>query len=204
MPRRPHIGALRLRNGEPQSVPDLSRHDLIVADQPRQNWKACRIRRGPRRRSQSIREQVEDRARVRFPARHLRERIVQLIKDAVVRVDRDGVPVARALASAFDRPSERNRVRPRIAFTRVQESSRILGLRAGHRDERNPDWPSVVRSRPEIRMHRKRRPDRRDISRRTRRYGKLIDRRVPYIVSRQHRARPDSRRLSLCNRSKRK
>ena len=66
----------------------------------------------------------------------------------MVDVDGDRVPVARTGAAAFDGSVQRNRVGPGVALVGVVETSRILGLRSGHRDERNPDGPSVPEPEP--------------------------------------------------------
>ena len=143
--------APRLRHGEADRVLDLAAQHLVVGDQPGHDRQAGRVGGGPGRRPQRVRFQIEDRAGIGVPARRLRERAVQLVEDAVGRVDGDRVAVAVRAAAAFDRRIERNRVRPGVALVRVKNAAGILRLGAGHRDERNADRAAVPRGRRQSR-----------------------------------------------------
>ena len=109
----------------------------------------------------------------------------------LVGVDGDRVPVAGGAAAAFDRRVQRNRVRARVALVRVEKRRRIFRLRPGtvmngmpigppsHMPAPKSAWnpvlaPIVVTIDAGIREHRQR-----------------VDRRVPDVVGRQHRAAAD-------------
>jgi hypothetical protein len=191
MARGPNIGLERLRHRESNSMTDLAGENLVIAKQPCENRQPRRIGRSPCRRPQIVREQVENRARIGFPARRLRKRSIQLVQNAVVDIHRNGVPVARTVRTAFDRGIQRHCVRPRIALARPLKCGRVLQLRRWNGNERNPDRPAVPHPRPKVRVYAPGRPNRGDVRRRTWRNGQLIDRRVPDIVRWEHWARSD-------------
>src|ERR1035438_4859333 len=106
MPRRPNEGVLSLGNRKTDGVPDLAGYDFVVTDQAREYGQTSGIGRCPRGRPQSVRQQVKDGPRTALPARRLREGIVDLIKDAVIGINRDDVAISRAGTTAFDGRAE--------------------------------------------------------------------------------------------------
>src|ERR1035438_7073282 len=142
MPRRPYIGILRLGKRKTDSVPDLAGYDFVIPDQARKYGQTSSIGRGPRGRPQSLRQQVKDGPRTALPARRLRKGIVDLIKDAVIGINRNDVAISRAGTTAFDGGGEWDGVRARVAFTLIGKGGRIFGLRSWNRYIRDTDRKS--------------------------------------------------------------
>src|SRR5207245_3196994 len=126
-------------------------------------------------RPQRIREKVEDSARIRLPARGLRERAIEFIQDAVVYIDGYRMTVPCALAAAFNRSVQRNRVRAGVTFVGVEKGCQVRGLGPWDSDEGNANRTAVVVSRSEIGMQRRSRPNRCHVGCGVGSHGELIE-----------------------------
>ena len=190
--RGPDEFAARLRRGEADCVLDLAALHLFVGDEPGHDRQAGGVGGGPGRGTQRVRPEIEDRTGIGVPAAaDCGNAPVELVEDAVGRVDRDRVSVAGGAASPFDRRVQRDRVRPGIALIVVEECRRVFRLRPGNGDERNADRSAVPVPEPKSAWNPVLAPIVATIEAEFGEDWQRVDRRVPDVVGRQHRAAAD-------------
>ena len=118
-----NVGALRGLCREPQRVPDLARHHLLVPDQARQDREPRRVGRRPAIRAKVVGGEVKDRPGAGGPRPiWLRPRVEQFVQKAVLPIHPDHVTVAIAVGSAFDRRVVGDRIRAWVTLVRIQEA----------------------------------------------------------------------------------
>ena len=170
--------------------------DLVVAGEPGEDRQAGRIGRGPTCRPEPVRAQAPDRSRACPPAGARATEVVELVEPAGVAVDDQGVTVTVGGSPSFDAHTGRNRIRPSVGLVCVRERHLGLALRLADDGDRDPDRAAFPEARPEVRVHRLRRADRRHRRTRSRGHGKGVDAAVPRVVGGEERAR-------LCRRERR-
>ena len=136
-----HEPPARLDDGEPEGVADGPLvHHLVVTHQAGEDRQAGGVGRGPPRRPQGVRIEVEDRPRARRPAPPARvgPRGEEFIEPAVVAVDDQDMPIPFPVRPPLDRRVGGDGVRAGVALVGVAELHGHPGLIAAHDDIGNP------------------------------------------------------------------